>query len=69
MSSSAELRARILARIWQVIAQQDISESELSKDRQAALAEALADALTAEVGSIAEAAPTSAGASQVYPQA
>ncbi|MCE5260019.1 MAG: PH domain-containing protein [Chloroflexi bacterium] len=58
MSTSNELRARVAARIWQVIAQQDISDTGLAKEKQASLADALTDAVVAEISPMVEGART-----------
>ncbi len=61
MNTPSELRARIAARIWQVIAQQDISDTEFSKEKQASLANALTDAVIAEVSPLVDSTRTGAG--------
>jgi hypothetical protein len=59
MSSPEELRAKIMARIWQAIAKQGITSAQIAQDKLDALANDIADGVMVEIGAIAE------GSSQV----
>ncbi|MHB1357645.1 MAG: PH domain-containing protein [Anaerolineae bacterium] len=63
MSSPQELRARILARVWQAIAKQGISATQISQDRLDTLADDIAEGVMAEIGSVVESGSQTRGAS------
>lgn len=66
MSSQAELRARVIARIWQAIAQQDLSDTEFPKEKQGLMAEAIADAVVGEVSSMSPGSAPSGSSISVF---
>ena len=65
MSSPEELRAKVLARIWQAIAKQDITATQIAQDRLDALANDIANGVMAEVGTIVEDSPQAQGSAPV----
>ena len=65
MSSPEELRAKVLARIWQAIAKQGITDAQIAQDRLDALANDIANGVMAEVGSIVEGSPQAQGSPPV----
>lgn len=54
MSSPEELRARVLARVWQAIAKNGITEAQIAQDKLDMLADDIANGVMAEVSSIVE---------------
>lgn len=54
MSSSEELRAKVLARVWQAIAKHGITDTQIAQEKLDALANDIADGVMADVGSIVE---------------
>lgn len=63
MSSPQELRAKVLARVWQAIAKQGISGTQIPQDKLDALANDIAEGVMADIGSIVEIGAQNRGAS------